>query len=79
MPVQPFNIAIFEGSTGRRQLLTVPNVENRRLLVNYLTNILGATVFSDWYRLANSSAVTSAISRTYNLGGVAFNLPEALE
>ncbi len=77
MQVQAFNIAIFERSTGRRQLLTVPSDTNRQILVNFLTNTLGATVYFDWYRLANSSAVTSAMSRTYNLGGIAFNLPEA--
>ena len=75
--VQPYNIAIFESVSGRRQFLTVPTSAARATLVEYVTKTLGGVVYYDWYRLANSTAVTSAMTQTINLGGEVFNLPQA--
>lgn len=77
MVVQPFIFAIFESSSGRRQLLTVPTTAARAALDSYLKNTLNGSVWYDWHKLANSSAINSAITYTSNLGGVAYNLPEA--
>ena len=66
---------VYDGSC-HRQLSTFQSVELREQFENFVISIqVGASKFGDWYKFANLNQNHSAVGKTWELGGICYDLP----
>ena len=73
-PVNRCIVAFMDGNgDASRQLSDFPTAEKREEFENYLLH-LGATMFGDWYKMPSVNETVAGITKTWELGGVCYDL-----
>ena len=73
-PVNRCIVAFMDGNgDASRQLSDFPTAEKREEFENYLLH-LRATMFGDWYKLPSVNETHAGITKTWELGGVCYDL-----